>query len=142
MLTERGTSDNDIMTLLRHGGRLHVCYKVFPRPPRFHLLGLIGDDPPKDAGTIAVHAVHLLLVQLLFLTGIQVIVESEELRVQVLDELEETDDARADDGLALLESRTRRGAVELLHTKNGEERLLFTFPDTQSLRSHLAFSCS
>ena len=28
----------------------------------------------------------------------------------------------------------RRGTLELLYTKHGEERLFFTFPDTQSLR--------
>ena len=137
---------------------------------KFQLLGLIGDDPPEDTRAKTMNAVYLLLVQLLLLTGIQVIVES---KVHVslartgegafvvpvyrslgprqiaredndregggivgkeLEELEETDDARANDGLALLESRTHRGAVQMLYTKHGEERLLFTFPDTQSMR--------
>ena len=31
---------------------------------------LLGDDPPEDVGAKAMHAVHLLLVQLLLVTGI------------------------------------------------------------------------
>ena len=151
-------------------GRLEVIHGAMRDGGwRFQFLGLIGDDAPEDTGIKAINAVYLLLVQLLFVTVIQVIIGSEVhvslaragggafvvpvyrslgprqitredddreggIFRKALEELEETDDARADDRLALLQSRTRRGAVELLHTKHGEERLSFTFSDTQSLR--------